>query len=137
VTPLTLALTDVSSPVTFTGSGSAVTGPLGSLTMTNPSPTSLLVQGGAAYSALSASGGTATFALFPPTPTSWTVTDSAHDQRFQISLTDNTTRNMTLSIKQVSNGLTLATGALDQSGSGTVTYSDGSSAAITNWTLAD
>jgi hypothetical protein len=50
---------------------------------------------------------------------------------------DNNTRNLTITIKQVSTGITLATGALDQSGSGTITYSDGSIAAIANWTLAD
>jgi hypothetical protein len=37
----------------------------------------------------------------------------------------------------MSTGRTIATGALDQSGSGTITYSDGSVAVITNWTLAD
>jgi hypothetical protein len=37
----------------------------------------------------------------------------------------------------MSSGITLATGAVDQSGSGTITYSDGNIAAITNWTLAD
>ena len=52
-------------------------------------------------------------------------------------MVDSNTRNLTITIKQVSTGITLATGALDQSGSGTITYSDGSIAAIANWTLAD
>jgi hypothetical protein len=50
---------------------------------------------------------------------------------------DNTVRNLTLTITQVSTGVVLATGALDQSGSGSMTYSDGTIVAITNWTLAD
>jgi len=137
VSPLTLTLTSVIAPVTFTGGGTAVTGPIGSLTLTNPSPTSLVIQGGTPFSSLSASGGAADFELFPPTPTSWTLTDAAHDQQFQISVIDNTTRHLSMTIKQISNGTTLATGAVDQSGSGTITYSDGSIAAITNWTLAD
>lgn len=39
--------------------------------------------------------------------------------------------------QNIGTGATLATGALDQSGTGTLTYSDGSVAVITNWTLAD
>ena len=137
VNPFTLTLSVATAPVTFTGGGSAVTGPIGSLSLSNPSPSSLVIQGGTAYASLTLRGGAAEFELFPPTPTSWTLTDSAHDQQFQISMIDSTTRNLTLTIKQVSTGITLATGAVDQSGSGTITYSDGSTAAITNWTLAD
>jgi hypothetical protein len=127
----------VNAPVTFTGGGTAVTGPIGSLTLTNPTPTSLIIQGGTPYSSITTNGSAAAFVLFPPTPTSWTLTDAAHDQQFQISVTDNTTRDLTMTIKQMSSGITLATGAVDQSGSGTITYSDGNIAAITNWTLAD
>jgi hypothetical protein len=137
VTPLTLAVSDLNSPVSFSGGGSVVTGPIGSLTLTSPSPTSLVIQGGTAYATTTASGSAASFALFPPTPTSWTLTDSAHDQQFQISVVDNTTRNLTMTITQLSTGASLATGSLDQSGSGTITWSDGTTAAITNWTLAD
>ncbi|MGA3028620.1 MAG: hypothetical protein ABSF98_28070, partial [Bryobacteraceae bacterium] len=137
VTPLTLTVGQaITDPVTFTGGGSAVTGPIGSLTLTNPSPASLVMKGGTAFTSTTCSGGAGAFELFPPAPTSWTLTDSAHDQQFQISVMNNS-RTLTLTIKQVSTGITLATGALDQSGSGTVTYSDGSVAAITNWTLAD
>ena len=123
--------------VTFTGGGAAVTGPIGSLTLTNPSATSLVIKGGTPYTTTTSSGGAAAFSLFPPTPTSWVLTDSAHDQQFQISVVDNTVRNLVLTILQMSTGTTLASGALDQSGSGTITYSDGSTAAVTNWTLAD
>jgi hypothetical protein len=84
-----------------------------------------------------AGGGAADFVLFPPTPTGWTLTDSAHDEQVQISVIDNTIRNSTLTIKQISKGITLATGAVDQSGTGTITYSDGTTAAIANWTLAN
>ena len=139
VTPLTLSYNgdSATSSVTFTGGGSAVTGPVGSLTLTNPSPTSLVLNGGTAFASTICSGGAAEFVLFPPTPTGWTLTDSGHDQSFSISVVDNTVRNLTLTITQVSTGVMLASGALDQSGSGSMTYSDGTIVAITNWTLAD
>ena len=105
--------------------------------MTNPSPTSFILQGGSAFASTTCSGGAAAFVLFPPTPTAWTLTDSAHDQSFAISLVDNTVRDLTLTITQISTGVTLATGTVDQSGSGTIKYSDGTTVAITSWTLAD
>jgi hypothetical protein len=147
VTPLTLTLSAAPSllqvgnapagSVTFTGGGTSYTGPIGSLTLTNPEPAALNIRGGTVYASTTASGSAAAFSLFPPTPTSWMLTDSAHDQQLQISVVSNTIRNLTLKITQTTTGSTLATGVLDQSGSGTITYSDGSVAVITNWTLAD
>jgi len=126
------------SPVTFTGGGSPVTGPLGSLTLTNPQPTSLVIQGGTIFASLSITGGAAGLDLFPPTPTGWTVTDSQHDEQLEFAVVQGeTSRSLTLTITRVSTGTTLATGALDQSGSGTIAYSDGTTSAITNWTVAD
>jgi hypothetical protein len=122
--------------VSFTGGGTAVTGPIGSLTLTNPSETSLVIQGGGLFANTVASGGAAEFALFPPTPTAWTLADSSHDAQLQITVLDNTTRNLSATITQISTGNTLATGTIDQSGSGTITWSDGTIATITNWTLA-
>ena len=121
---------------TFIASGSTVSGPMGSLTLTNPSPASFVIQGGASYASTTGSGGAA-FSLTASTPTSWRLTDAAHDQQFQISMVNTTTRAMSLTIAQVSTGATLATGSIDHSGSGSITYSDGSTAAITSWTLAD
>jgi hypothetical protein len=123
--------------LTFTGGGTAVSGPIGSLKLTNPEPTTLAIEGGTSYASTTASGSAGAFSLFPPTPTSWMLTDSAHDQQLQISVASNTIRNLTLTITRTTTGATLATGALDQSGTGTITYSDGSVAVITNWTLAD
>ena len=139
VTPLTLAVdgNNQDAPVTFTGGGSTVTGPLGSLKLTNPSATSLVIQGGTALGTTTCSGGAAEFVLFPPTPTAWTLADAAHDQTFSISVVSNTVRNLTFTITQISTGATLATGAIDQSGSGTLTYSDGTTVTVTNWALAD
>jgi hypothetical protein len=110
---------------------------MGSLTLTNPTATSLVIRGGAPFAVTASSGGAAEFSLFPPTPTSWTLEDTEHDQEFSISVVSNTVRNLTFKITQGKRGGTLAIGAIDQSGSGTVTYSDGSTAVITNWTLAE
>jgi hypothetical protein len=140
VTAITLTPTKDASGnptgATFTATGSTVTGPIGSLTLTNPSPTSFVIQGGTSYTSTTGSGGAA-FSLSASTPTSWTITDAAHDQQFQISMVNTTTRALSLTITQVSTGTTVATGLIDHSGTGSISYSDGSTAAITSWTLAD
>jgi len=128
---------NIASSVTFTGGGSTVTGPISSLTVTNPTWDSFVIQGGTSYTSTTASGGAAEYALFPPTPTGWTLIDSANDEKLQVSVIDNTVRNLSMTITKVSTGDTLAVGTIDQSGTGTIIYSDGRSAAITSWTLAD
>ena len=140
VTAITLTpikdASDDPTGLTFTASGSTVSGPMGLLTLTNPSPASFVIQGATAYASTTGSGGAA-FSLSSSTPTSWRLTDAAHDTQFQISMVNTTTRALSLTIAQVSTGATLATGSVDHSGTGTITYSDGSTAAITSWTLAD
>ncbi len=138
VTSITLTPTDTSGsgPVTFAGTSVLTTGSLGSLTLTAPLPLSLVVQGGAPYGTSSATGGEATFSLFPPTPTGWTISDPGHDQAFTIDVASNTVRNLVGTITRISTGAVLASIALDQSGTGTITYSDGTVAAVTSWTLA-
>jgi len=142
VTPMALtvnldATTGATTNVTFTGGGTPVTGPLGSLALTNPTANSLVVAGGAPYSPILATGGAAAFALFPPTPTSWNVADATADEQFHIAVIDDTTRSLAVSIARTSTGGSLATGTLDQSGTGTIVYSDGSRAKVTSWTLAN
>jgi hypothetical protein len=134
VTSIDLTVPDDQS-ITFEGNAILTSGPVGSLTLTAPTNTTLAVQGGSPFGTSSAVGGAATFSLFPPTPTGWTVTDQEHDQRFTISVVSNTERNLVGSIVQISTGKTLATLALDQSGTGTITYSDGSVVPVTSWLL--
>jgi hypothetical protein len=139
VTPLILVPgqgnTNGVQPMTFSGTGSVVTGALGSLTLTNPSETSLVISGGTAYAAPVVNGSVGSFSLFPPTPTSWTLTDITHDQQIVISVIDDTTRDTSILITQISTGNSLASGTVDQSGTGSITYSDSSIDAVTNWTL--
>ena len=138
VTVLNLHITDFDSPVTFDGNNSVLTtGALNALTLGNPTELTLGITGGTTWGASTQSGSAATFSLFPPTPTGWTVTDSVHGMKFTIQVVNNTVRNLTGSITQISNGATLATFALDQSGTGTVTWSDGSTAAVTGWLFAN
>jgi hypothetical protein len=139
VTTLRLFATDSlagTPPILFTGTSVLTTGGLGSLTLTAPQPLSLVVQGGTPYGTTSDSGSEATFSLFPPTPTGWSVIDAGHDQAFTINVASNTVRNLIGTITRISTGTVLATLALDQSGTGTITYSDGTVAAVTNWTLS-
>ncbi len=148
VTPLVLTTVDGGSPlslllgadggVAFSGTGSTVvSGPLGSLTLGTPVPPALAIAGGTPYTSMDTDGGAAALSFFPPPPTGWTITDEAHDEQFQITLLNDTPRNLAATITQMSTGATLATATLDQSGTGTITYSDGSAAAVTSWTLAD
>ena len=52
-----------------------------------------------------------------------------------IVVLSNTTRNLSITITKPPSTTALATGGIDQSGTGTIVYSDGSSEVITNWTL--
>ncbi len=145
VTPLTLTRRGSGSkdagagPIDFSGSSSTVvSGPLGSLALGTPVPPTLSVSGGTAFTSTVTDGSAAeALVFFPPKPTGWTITDTAHDERFTITLIDDTTRNLAATITRVSTGATLANASLDQSGTGAITYSDGSTVAITSWTVAD
>jgi hypothetical protein len=139
VTPLTLTIgATTNDPITFTGANSVLrTGAQGTLTLSLDTPTSLAISGGTAWGTSTQQGSAANFSLFPPTPTGWTVTDAEHDMRFTINVASNVVRNSVGQITQISTGAVLATIAIDQSGTGTITWSDGRTVAVTGWTFAD
>lgn len=138
VSVLSIHGTDENSPVTFTGNNSVLTtGAIGSLTLRLATATTLAIGGGTTWGASTQSGSAGNFALFPPTPTGWTVTDAAHDMQFTIQVVSNTVRNLTGTVKEISTGRVLTTFALDQSGTGTLTWSDGTTVAVTNWLFAN
>ena len=112
LTPLSLTVnSDGSGPLTLSGT------PLATLTD-------------------SASGQAAAFSLFPPTPTGWNTSDPADGQAFQISVTDDASRNLTGSVTASgASSETYATLSLDQSGSGTISYGGGAPVAVTSWVL--
>jgi hypothetical protein len=124
--------------VYFVSSGSSVvSGALGSLTVTAPTAQTLEITGGTPYGGAAFSGFIGGLSIFPPTPTGWTVTDETHDLKCQVTLVDNTTRNLTGNITSISTGETLGTVALDRSGTGTVTFSGGAAVTVTNWLQTD
>lgn len=139
VTPLTLTIgADATDPITFTGSNSVMrTGAQGSLTLSINTPTTLAITGGAVWGTSTQQGSAANFSLFPPTPTGWSVTDTEHDMKFTINVVSNTVRNSIGQVTQISTGAVLATIAVDQSGTGTITWSDGRIVAVTSWMFAD
>jgi hypothetical protein len=141
VTPLTLTLEGKqgSKGVTFGGTKSdMVTGALGALSITTPSTFTLGIGGKSKrYGTAVTNGSAATFSLFPPTPTSWTIVDKAHDATFSIAVVNNKTRQSKGTVTQTSTGNTLASFTADQSGTGSITYSDHSTAKITSWLLSE
>jgi hypothetical protein len=138
ITPLTLTIgSDVSDPITFTGSGRTTASSAHSaLTVTDPGG-SLALAGAASQSTAAVTSGQAGgFVLFPATPTGWTVTDQPDDVVFTISVTDNTTRALAATVSQLSTKKVLATLALDQSGTGTITYLGQKPHPVTSWILS-
>ncbi|MDP9027893.1 MAG: hypothetical protein M3N46_10150 [Actinomycetota bacterium] len=138
VTPLQLTVGgDVSNPITFTGSGSSTAvAPLGALSITSPDAVNLAIAGATpATTTITTTGQAGGFVLFPPTPTGWTITDAADDVAFAISVVDNTTRALTATVTQLSTKKVLAQLALDQSGTGTVTYAGQKAAPVGSWML--
>jgi hypothetical protein len=141
VTPLTLTLTPNGKnfSVSFAGSKSdMVTGALHALSITAPTDSSLGIAGKQEkYGSAVTKGSAAKFSLFPPKPTSWSVIDKANDTMFAIAVASDATRDSRGKVTKISTGKTLASFAVDQSGTGSITYSDGSSATITSWLLSD
>jgi sugar lactone lactonase YvrE len=130
------AFPNAGARIQFTSAGSTVvSGPLGGLKMTAPTLETLAVAGGTSYGTAAFKGYAGDMQIFIPTPTSWTATDTAHGLKFQIA--ESASRTFTGSITEISNGKTLSTFTLDRSGTGTITYSDGSKAAVTNWLPAN
>jgi hypothetical protein len=124
--------------VSFTGSGSLVSAETGKLSIVTGSSKKLGIMGASeADGTTRLAGSAAEYALFPPMPTGWTVTDKAAGARFSIQVASDTLRNSIGNITKISNRMPLASFAVDKSGTGTIDYSDGSRAAVTAWILSD
>lgn len=125
--------------VTLAGTASNLRiGPAGSLSITAPTPGSLGIGGGGtAYATTTLSGGEGRFTLFPPMPTMWTFTDTAHNAQFSYHVVSNTTRAARATVTAISPVSGLATIVVDESGTGKVTYSDGRAAAVRGFLAVD
>jgi hypothetical protein len=139
VTPLTLDISDTSLTFKTRQSAAFSSGNTGSLTLaySDPTQTDLLISGGSYYGSDSVKGEAGSFSLFPATPTDWTEVDVTHDIQFDIHVVDNSTRQLKATISAISSGKSLATATLDQSGTGTITFSDQSQAKVLSWVIAD
>ena len=141
VNPLTLIVNENDNSLTFSSTtpGAFRSGAVGSLALqyTDATASALTINGGAVYGSNQVVGQAAAFSLFPPMPTGWTSNDTSHDLHFQITVVSATTRNLSLSITRISNGSTRASGNLDQSGTGSIIFSDGSIAEVRGWVIAD
>ena len=140
VAPLTISLTPIAgggdddASVAFSGTQStSESGAAGALSITTPTPTTFAIAGtGTAMPDNTTSGHAALFALFSPAPTGWSVTDATDGTVFTVNLVSTTQLTGTVTSAA---GATLARLSLDASGSGTITYSGGASAPVSNWTL--
>jgi hypothetical protein len=140
VTPITLTLKAASANqyvVNFASSHSTMERDAsGALSIETTANSLLTVTGGGTAFTSDATKGTAgRFALFPPTPTGWTITDAATKDTFAISVTNNATRQLRGSVTTAS-GKTLATLSVDRSGTGVITYGHGTTHPVTNWLLS-
>lgn len=141
VSPLTLSASTIDNGVDFASTTPAAfsSGTPGSLLLGygDSTDSTLSIGGGSTYGSDEVSGHVAVFSLLPPPPTDWSADDTGHDLRFSISVVDPTTRSLDVSITRISDGAQQASGHLDQSGTGSITFSDGSTASVVGWIIAD
>ena len=90
-----------------------------------------------AYGRDKVSGEAAEFNLFPPKPTRWSVKDTGHSTEFAIALISDRTRKLSGTISPTNSATPLATIEVDQSGTGRISYSDGTNAAISSWVVGN
>jgi hypothetical protein len=137
LTPLTLLPARAGSAITLSGTKSQLVTASGRLAIAAPSLTTLAFKGKHTAFGSAATGGTAgAFVLFPPTPTDWTVTDSAHGIAFSITVLQSLKATGTVATTGANRQI-LANFNLDESGTGSIDWSSGESDAITAWTLSD
>lgn len=139
VSPITVHVNGNTEKVTFSGAASKfVTAPLGKLSITRPTHATLGFSGTpTVFGSTSASGKAGSFSLFPPRPTGWAVSDSAHHQKFSIAVASDVTRRSVGKVVDTDSNETLATISVDQSGTGKITYADGTSIPVTSWALGE
>jgi hypothetical protein len=135
VSPIRLHLKDDGS-VVFSGSDSELaTAPSGKLKIERLGDTELALSDPRDdVGSTEAAGSAAAFNLFPPTPTSWTVTNSAKELTFSLKVLDDETRNSKAVVSDKT-GRQLAVIRVDQSGTGTVKYLKGGTFPVVSWVL--
>jgi hypothetical protein len=139
VTPITLTLKAAGADqyvVHFASSRSTMErGASGALSIGTTASSLLRVTGGTMFTSDATAGIAGRFALFPPTPTGWTITDHATNVKFVIAVLNNSSRQLHGSVATTS-GKKLAQLNVDRSGTGSIIYDGGASDPITNWLLS-
>lgn len=134
----TLTLTREKNDTKFSGKKSEIASSSGKLSITEPKILTLGVGG--AHKDIGSANTTGIItgsAFFPSTPTKWTVTDAANNAIFAIALNSNQTHDSTGTINNKSTGATLAQFSVDESGTGSITYSNKTTAKISGWILSN
>jgi hypothetical protein len=138
VTPMLVHLRQSSEKATFSANNAELArGASGALGISAPTIHSLAITGpDQPVGTASGNGSFAVFSVFQKGPSSWQSTDTGNGVRFAMSLP---TGGKTLkgTIKQLSNNATLATLAVDLSGTGTIKYSNNQTAPIKSWVLTN
>jgi len=137
---LTSASNNDGAKVTFKGTESDVrTGPAGSLTITAPKPGELGIGGGGTVYTPGTvlSGSESKFTLFPPSPTLLSVTDATGEAKFSYKVLTSASRGASATVVGTVKDNRLATLTTDETGTGKVKYSDGSSAAVRGFLAGD
>jgi Transmembrane protein 131-like N-terminal/Abnormal spindle-like microcephaly-assoc'd, ASPM-SPD-2-Hydin len=118
--------------------------PLGTpLTLTNPNATSPpfmdITGSSVSFESYSHYGAAGSITVFPTPPTGWTVMDSTSTYQLQITESETTGGYSLEMIAPNGSGVGVLSqvGTVDAAGNGTITYTDGTPATITNWILSD
>lgn len=134
-TPLLLKTVGDAS-ISFAGTGTGYGGGQNALSIVPDDLYTLKIAGGAPNtSSLAVTGFAGSFSLLPAVPTGWTIVDQGGDLRFETNVVDNTIRNSVATVTRISTGQVIVRAAVDQSGTGTVTYSNGATGIVSNWVL--
>jgi hypothetical protein len=121
-------------PVTISGTGSSFTGSLNALALSAGTFPNWVISGGSTVDTATFNG-TVTFTTSANLAgMSITLTDAADDGTVTVTAAG-TPAVVTGTIKQTDTGQTLATFTTDAPGNGTITYSNGTTATITNWNV--
>lgn len=118
-------------------SSDLVTAPTGSLDVGFAPAWSVALTGtSASFGTTSIQGQVGAFSVFPPTPTAWSVSDTADHQKFATHVVNDTDRNSIGTVTDTMSLSRLATLKVDRSGTGTITYTGKPAAAVSNWVLS-
>ncbi len=124
--------TSSTATVVISGTGSSFSGSLNALSLSAGTFPAWIVTGGTTLDIASFSGSVTFASSGAVASITLTLTDAANDGTVAISASGSPAV-ITGTVKQTDTGTTLATFTVDASGNGTITYSNGTTAPITNW----